>query len=699
MEGKDTPMQNITPFILFILKCSTIGLGAVALLLALKLYNDIKKLPAGTGKLFDVAAAIRTGAFAYLNEQLKHIAPFVGVAFLLITFTIGFDSAWTYLLGAAFSLLAGFLGMNAATISNVRTAVVASENKPKEALMVAFNGGSVMGLIVAALGLIGLGALFFLYGTPAHHEAIIGFGLGASSVALFARIGGGIYTKAADVGSDLVGKTEAGIPEDDPRNPGVIADNVGDNVGDVAGMGADIFESFVSITIGCVAVAATLNLADLGSVTTWTLDNPESILLAQKLAMFTPIFQGVLGLIACLIGMKMMYAFKEGEPAAALRNVTIATTVIYLGLAFAYFMFMPGVKFSLFFTLLVGALTGLGIGFVSEFYTASKPIYGICNASKTGAATNIIAGIATGFNSCAMPIIFIVLATAVSHWVGGVYGSALAGVAMLSTVAITMTIDAYGPIADNAGGISEMSGLGEETRAITDKLDAIGNTTAAIGKGFAIGASGLTALSLFAAYAQVVQSGSRHVDLSITNSNLVIGVFLGSIIPVLVAAYTMSSVGKAAGLMVEEIRRQFREIPGLLEGRSDAKPDVQKCVAISTRAALSEMRLPGILAIASPVAVGFIFGAEALGGFLLGVTVVGVILGIFMANAGGAWDNAKKFIEQGLIAGEKKGTDAHKAAVVGDTVGDPFKDTSGPALNILIKLVSILALVIAPLLK
>ena len=692
-------MQDITPFILFILKWTTIGSGVVALLLALKLYNDIKKLPSGSGKLTEVAAAIRTGAFAYLNEQFKHIAPFAGVAFLLIFFTIGFNSALTYIIGASFSLLAGYLGMNAATMANVRTTVAASANKPKDALMVAFNGGSVMGLIVAGLGIIGLGVFFFLYGTPEHHESIIGFGLGASSVALFARIGGGIYTKAADVGSDLVGKMEAGIPEDDPRNPGVIADNVGDNVGDVAGMGADIFESFVSITIGCIAVAATLSLSDLSAISSWTLDNAETILLAKKVAMFTPIFQGVLGLIACLIGMKMMYAFKEGEPAAALRNVTIATTGIYLLLALAYFFFMPGVKFVLFFTLLVGALTGLGIGFVSEYYTASKPIYAICNASKTGAATNIIAGIATGFNSCAMPVVFIVIATAISHWFGGVYGSALAGVAMLSTVAITMTIDAYGPIADNAGGISEMSGLGEETRAITDKLDAIGNTTAAIGKGFAIGASGLTALSLFAAYAQVVQSGSRHADLSITNSNLVIGVFLGAIVPVMVAAFTMSSVGRAAGLMVEEIRRQFREIPGLLEGNPDAKPDVQKCVAISTRAALAEMRLPGLVAVGSPILVGFILGAEALGGFLLGVTVVGVILGIFMANAGGAWDNAKKFIEQGLIAGEKKGSDAHKAAVVGDTVGDPFKDTSGPALNILIKLVSILALVIAPLLR
>ena len=690
----------MTTYLLYFLELVTLGAGTIALLYSYKLFHDIKKLPAGDGKLSEVASAIRTGAFAYLGEQFRHIAPFAGVAFLLILITIGFDSAFTYLIGAGASLLAGYLGMNAATISNVRTTVAASENRAKDALMVAFNGGSVMGLIVAGLGILGLGFFFILYGNPEHHEAIIGFGLGASSVALFARIGGGIYTKAADVGSDLVGKMEAGIPEDDPRNPGVIADNVGDNVGDVAGMGADIFESFVSITIGCIAVAATLSIPDLDLITSWDLQrSSELIVLARKLAMFTPIFQGVLGLVACLVGMKLMYAFKEGEPARALRNVTIATTAIYLGLAFVYFLFMPGVKFSLFFTLVVGAFAGLGIGFVSEYFTSSKPIYAICNASKTGAATNIIAGIATGFHSCAFPVIFIVIATAVSHYLGGVYGSALAGVAMLSTVAMTMTIDAYGPIADNAGGISEMSGLGEESRAITDKLDAIGNTTAAIGKGFAIGASGLTALSLFAAYAQVVQSGTKHVDLSITNSNLVIGVFLGSIVPVLVAAYTMSSVGKAAGLMVEEIRRQFREIPGLLEGRPEAKPDVQKCVAISTRAALTEMRIPGLIAIGSPILVGLVLRAEALGGFLLGVTVVGVILGIFMANAGGAWDNAKKFIEQGLIAGEKKGSDAHKAAVIGDTVGDPFKDTSGPALNILIKLVSILALVIAPLLK
>lgn len=681
-------------FLLFIFKVATPVLGGFALLLAYKMFLDIKKLGEGTPRMQEVSGAIRTGAFAYLQEQLRHIAPFVGIVFLIIWPTLGFKTGVTFALGAACSLLAGFLGMNAATIANVRTTVAASENKPKDALMIAFNGGAFMGLIVAGLGIIGLGLLFFLYGTPAAHETIIGFGMGASSVALFARIGGGIYTKAADVGSDLVGKMEAGIPEDDPRNPGVIADNVGDNVGDVAGMGADIFESFVSITIGCIAVAATLHTDSLAMITNWVAgEDPQ---MYKILLMFTPIFQGVLGLVASIISIKLMDTFKEGEPAAALRNVAIVATLLYLAFAFGYFLLVPGIKFSLWFALVVGAMCGLGIGWVSEYYTASKPIYQICNASKTGPATNIISGIATGLHSCALPIIFIVIATFIANWFGGAYGSALAGVAMLATVAITMTIDAYGPIADNAGGISEMSGLGPETRAITDKLDAIGNTTAAIGKGFAIGASGLTALSLFAAYAQVVTERHHDLNLSITNSNLVMGVFIGSIIPVLVAALTMQSVGKAAGLMVEEIRRQFKEIPGLLEGREGVKPDVSRCVAISTRAALSEMRLPGLLAIIVPVLVGVFLGPAALGGFLLGVTVVGVILGIFMANAGGAWDNAKKFIEQGLIPGEKKGSDAHKAAVVGDTVGDPFKDTSGPALNILIKLVSILALLIAP---
>lgn len=697
-------MWLIDTFMLF-----SVGISILALVAALRLYNQIEGLPAGNDRMKEISDAIRTGATSFLREEARHLIPFVAVVFVLVSLAIGLNSGFShgiqtggaFVFGAAASLACGFMGMKAATISNVRTAQAASENKPADALMVAFNGGGVMGLIVGAMGLLGLTILFYFFGTPELHEPIVGFGVGASSVALFARIGGGIYTKAADVGADLVGKVEAGIPEDDPRNPGVVADNVGDNVGDVAGMGADIFESFVSITIGCLALAATLNLKELADITafgqlTGDAANAAAAREHRIWLMFTALFQGALGLVSSYVAMQMMKGFKDGDPAAALRKVTMASVVIYLVLAFPYFIITP-VDLQLWFALVIGALAGVGIGLISEYYTASKPVFEIVEASKTGPATNVIAGIAVGFRSCAAPIAIIVIATIFAHAVGGVYGSALAGVAMLSTVAMTMTIDAYGPIADNAGGISEMSYLGEETRAITDKLDAIGNTTAAIGKGFAIGASALTALSLFAAYAQLVLVNKADADFSIMNSNLVIGAFIGAAIPGIISSLTMKSVGKAAGLMVNEIRRQFKEIPGLLEGKEGVKPDVSTCVAISTRAALSEMRMPGFIAIGAPILVGFVMGPEALGGFLLGVTLVGVVLGVFMANTGGAWDNAKKFIEQGLVDGEKKGTNAHKAAVVGDTVGDPFKDTSGPSLNILIKLVSVVGLLIAPL--
>ena len=697
-------MWLIDTFMLF-----SVGISILAMLAAMRMYNQIAGLPAGNERMQEISDAIRTGATSFLREEARHLIPFIAIVFVLVTTAIGLHSGFShglqtggaFVFGAICSLSCGFMGMKAATIANVRTAFSASEKRAADALMVAFNGGGVMGLIVGGMGLLGLTILFYLFGTPELHEPIVGFGVGASSVALFARIGGGIYTKAADVGSDLVGKVEAGIPEDDPRNPGVVADNVGDNVGDVAGMGADIFESFVSITIGCLALAATLSVKELASITNFgqLVGDAANAAAAREYRiwlMFTALFQGALGLIASFVAMQMMRGFKDGDPAAALRKATLASVIIYLVLSLPYFLITP-VDVQLWFSIVIGAFAGIGIGLLSEYYTASKPVFEIIEGSKTGPATNVIAGIAVGFKSVAAPIAVIVLATVCSHAAGGIYGSALAGVAMLATVAMTMTIDAYGPIADNAGGISEMSYLGEETRAITDKLDAIGNTTAAIGKGFAIGASALTALSLFAAYAQLVLVKDPSADFSIMNSNLIVGAFIGAAIPGIISALTMKSVGKAAGLMVTEIRRQFKEIPGLLEGKEGVKPDVARCVAISTRAALSEMRAPGIIAIGAPILVGFIMGPVALGGFLLGVTLVGVVLGVFMSNTGGAWDNAKKFIEQGLVEGEKKGTNAHKAAVVGDTVGDPFKDTSGPSLNILIKLVSVVGLLIAPL--
>lgn len=681
--------------------------GLLGLLLAYRLYTQVVAYPEGNERMQEISGYIREGAIAYLRRQALYLAIFVLIAFFLILFSLKFATAISFVYGAVSSLAAGYLGMRSATMANVRTAQAASDKNPGQALLIAFNGGAVMGLAVAALGLIGLGVLFWFFGTPEAHEPIIGFGMGASSVALFARVGGGIYTKAADVGSDLVGKVEAGIPEDDPRNPGVIADNVGDNVGDVAGMGADIFESYVTCVIGCLALAATLLAKDVQLLTNFDPADAQNYAANLKFyriwLMATPLMLGFLGAFASVVSIKLMNAWKNDDPARALRKSTLVASVLFIAFCFAFFLLTP-VNFRLWWTVVVGTLCGMGIGLVTEYYTASKPVYEIVNAAKTGPATCVITGIAVGFRSVAVPIVLIVAAVLVANYCAGIYGVALAGVGMLSTVGIIMTIDAYGPIADNAGGISEMSHLGTETRAITDKLDALGNTTAAIGKGFAIGSAGLTALAVFGAYTQsFIKEGSGvavpSIDLSITNPMLIIGVFIGAILPGLVVAFTMQSVGRAASLIVTEIRRQFREIPGLLQGDPGAKPDVSRCVEISTKAALSEMIAPGLVAFTTPILVGFIFGASALAGLLLGTTVVGVVLGIFMANTGGAWDNAKKFIEQGLVEGEKKGSDAHKAAVVGDTVGDPFKDTSGPSLNILIKMVSILALLIAPLLS
>ncbi|MBF0280988.1 MAG: sodium-translocating pyrophosphatase [Zetaproteobacteria bacterium] len=657
--------------------------GSVGIILAWGLYRLVLRYPAGEGLVREISDAIHHGAMVFLRREYGVLAWFVAIVAVLIAFShLGFPTMFAFLMGAFCSALAGYFGMFSATRANVRTAIAAQRHGSSTALSVAFFGGSIMGLTVASLGLIGLGSLYLLYGgDPQTAHAIHGFGMGASSVALFSRVGGGIFTKCADVGADLVGKVEAGIPEDDPRNPGVIADNVGDNVGDVAGMGSDIFESYCGAIIATIAIASTMSVDLIDPLGT------------QQSLMFLPLALASAGLLCSVLGIAAVKLFSALAPANALRIGTVGASFLFSALAYGVTVAV-GVSINVWLAVIAGALGGVFIGVVTEYYTGGKPVRDIAAAGETGAATVIISGFAIGMQSVILPMFTICAMIYLSTAVCGLYGVGIAAVGMLATVGITMAIDAYGPVADNAGGIAEMASMGKETRAITDSLDELGNTTAAIGKGFAIGAAALAALAIIAAYVQTVALHVDNFHLELDNPQVLIGMFLGGVFPFWVASLTMTAVGDAASEMIQEIRRQFREIKGLMLG--EAKPDHARCIEIATDAALKRMVFPGILAVAAPVLVGFGLGPEALGGMLGGALVCCVLLALTMANAGGAWDNAKKYVEKGNHGG--KGSEVHHATVVGDTVGDPFKDTSGPAMNILINVMAIVSLVIAPLL-